>query len=99
MILRTMHFVCCFADDRNVDVNGLNYAADDLFEFDPDECSIAHGKWVFNRSIKPLYSDRTCKYLDRQVACVKNGRPDSDYRYWEWRPDDCILPRLVSSKY
>ncbi|KAI3473137.1 hypothetical protein Pfo_030429 [Paulownia fortunei] len=82
------------ADDRNVDISALNYAADDRFEFDPDECSLAHGKWVFNRSIKPLYSDRTCPYLDRQVQCVKNGRPDSDYRHWEWQPDDCMLPRF-----
>ncbi|KAK4396107.1 protein trichome birefringence-like 3 [Sesamum angolense] len=81
-------------DDRNRDFGALNYAADDRFEFDPEECSLVHGKWVFNRSIKPLYSDRTCRYLDRQVSCVKNGRPDSDYRHWEWQPDDCILPRF-----
>ncbi|KAL2250390.1 protein trichome birefringence-like 3 [Sesamum indicum] len=83
-----------FPDDRNGDLGALNYAADDRFEFDPEECSLVHGKWVFNRSIKPLYSDRTCRYLDRQVSCVKNGRPDSDYRHWEWQPDDCILPRF-----
>lgn len=82
---------CCLTDDRSAD----NYEADDRFEFDPEECSLVHGKWVFNRSIKPLYSDRTCSYLDRQVSCVKNGRPDSDYRHWEWQPDDCMLPRSV----
>ncbi|XP_057983174.1 protein trichome birefringence-like 3 [Malania oleifera] len=67
---------------------------DDRFEFDPNECSVVHGKWVFNTSIKPLYSDRTCPYLDRQFTCVKNGRLDSDYRHWEWQPDDCMLPRF-----
>ncbi|CDP06464.1 unnamed protein product [Coffea canephora] len=72
----------------------IDYAADDRFEFDPEECDIGHGKWVFNRSIKPLYSDRTCPYIDRQVSCVKNGRNDSDYRHWQWRPDDCMLPRF-----
>ncbi|KAK4478458.1 hypothetical protein RD792_013933 [Penstemon davidsonii] len=81
-------------DDRNTGSGALNYAADDRFEFDPEECSLVQGKWVFNRTIKPLYSDRTCPYLDRQVSCVKNGREDSDYRHWEWQPDDCMLPRF-----
>ncbi|KAL6999962.1 Transducin (beta)-like 3, partial [Sarracenia purpurea var. burkii] len=42
---------------------------DDRFEFDPNECSVTHGKWVFNASIKPLYSDKTCPYIDRQFSC------------------------------
>lgn len=71
----------------------FKYVADDRFEFDPEECSLNNGKWVFNRSIKPFYTDRTCPYLDRQVSCVKNGKQDLDYQHWEWEPDDCILPR------
>ncbi|KAL7248571.1 hypothetical protein ACSBR2_003331 [Camellia fascicularis] len=69
---------------------------DDRFEFDPNECSLAHGKWVFNNSLKPLYTDRSCPHVDRQFSCVKNGRPDndSDYLHWEWQPDDCYLPRF-----
>ncbi|CAK9139975.1 unnamed protein product, partial [Ilex paraguariensis] len=74
--------------------NPINYETDDRFEFDPNECSVAHGKWVFNSSFEPLYSDKTCPYLDPQFSCVTNGRPDSDYRHWEWQPDDCILPRF-----
>ncbi|CAL1378720.1 unnamed protein product [Linum trigynum] len=71
-----------------------NSVIDDRFEFDPEECSVNTGKWVFNKTIKPLYTDRSCPYLDRQVSCVKNGRPDSDYRHWEWQPEDCTLPRF-----
>lgn len=80
--------------DKSADSNDVNYLADDRFEFDPNECSVTSGKWRFNSSIEPLYTDRSCPYLDRQVSCVKNGRPDSDYRHWEWQPDDCYLPRL-----
>lgn len=64
-------------------------------EYDEDICDITEGKWVFNRSIKPLYTDQSCPYLDKQVSCVKNGRPDSDYRYWHWQPDECFLPRCT----
>lgn len=66
---------------------------EDKIDFDPDECSVMKGTWVFNRSIEPSYSHETCPYLDTQIACLKNGRPDDDYLYWEWQLDDCNLPR------
>ncbi|XP_028121242.1 protein trichome birefringence-like 3 [Camellia sinensis] len=81
-------------DERNAEDEVVNSEVDDRFEFDPNECSVGHGKWVFNSSFEPLYSDQTCRYLDRQFSCLKNGRPDSDYRQWEWQPDDCMLPRF-----
>ncbi|KAI4331621.1 hypothetical protein MLD38_029795 [Melastoma candidum] len=67
---------------------------DDRFEFDAEGCSVIKGKWVFNSLIEPLYSDRTCPYLEKQVTCTKNGRPDSDYLRWEWEQDDCFLPKF-----
>ena len=95
MIVLTILHYNCQTGNRTAEENSvINYAADDRFEFDPKECNVAEGKWVFNRSYKPLYTDRSCPYLDRQVSCVKNGREDSDYRKWEWQLDDCILPRL-----
>ena len=84
-------------DDKTAENNVDESLVDDRFEFDPEECNVANGKWVFNRSIKPFYSDISCPYLDRQVSCVKNGRLDSDYRHWEWQPEDCALPRLIST--
>ncbi|XP_042515885.1 protein trichome birefringence-like 3 [Macadamia integrifolia] len=90
-------------ESKRVEQNVSSSVEDDLLEdvdgdgkegFDPDSCRVYRGKWVFNASVEPLYSDTSCPYLDRQVSCVKNGRPDSDYRYWEWQPDNCILPRF-----
>ncbi|KAK0584994.1 hypothetical protein LWI29_021915 [Acer saccharum] len=80
--------------DKSAADNVYNTEIDDRFDFDPEECNVVNGKWVFNSSIKPLYSDRSCPYLDRQVSCVENGRPDSAYRHWEWQPEDCTLPRF-----
>ncbi|CAH2074593.1 unnamed protein product [Thlaspi arvense] len=67
---------------------------DDRFEFDPEECNVAAGKWVYNSLVKPLYTDESCPYIDRQFACIKNGRPETDYLRWEWQPDDCTIPRF-----
>ncbi|KAG5407958.1 hypothetical protein IGI04_004277 [Brassica rapa subsp. trilocularis] len=67
---------------------------DDRFEFDPEECNVAAGKWVYNSSAEPLYTDESCPYIDRQFSCMKNGRPETDYLRWEWQPDDCTIPRF-----
>ncbi|WOL08498.1 protein trichome birefringence-like 3 isoform X1 [Canna indica] len=58
------------------------------------ECSVSEGRWVFNSSREIPYSDRSCPYLDKQVACLRNGRPDDNYLYWEWELDDCTLPKF-----
>ena len=54
-------------------------------------CDFSSGKWVFDESY-PLY-DSTCPYLSTAVTCQKNGRPDSDYQKWKWKPNACSVPR------
>ncbi|XP_023742565.1 protein trichome birefringence-like 3 [Lactuca sativa] len=82
-------------DERNAtEENRLKSILDDRFIFEAGECNTARGKWVYNQSFEPLYTDLSCPYLDRQVSCVKNGKPDSDYRRWEWQLDGCVLPRF-----
>ncbi|CAN6289770.1 unnamed protein product [Urochloa humidicola] len=62
--------------------------------FDPRRCSVTEGYWAYNRSKKLHYTDETCPFVDRQDSCQRNGRPDSDYLYWDWHLDDCNLPRF-----
>ncbi|KAJ0978269.1 hypothetical protein J5N97_013753 [Dioscorea zingiberensis] len=67
---------------------------EDKNAFNPSNCKMMDGKWVFNSSMEPLYTDKTCPYIERQIACQTNGRKDGDYRHWEWQLDDCTLPRF-----
>lgn len=58
-------------------------------------CDFTAGKWIFDQSY-PLYDSRRCPYLTTAVTCAKNGRPDSDYEKWRWKPNGCTIPRQVT---
>lgn len=64
--------------------------------FDPSRCSVTEGYWAYNRSKKLPYTDQTCPFIDTQDSCQRNGRPDSDYLYWDWHLDGCSLPRSAT---
>ncbi|XP_023539740.1 protein trichome birefringence-like 36 [Cucurbita pepo subsp. pepo] len=55
-------------------------------------CDFSEGKWIFDQSY-PLY-DSSCPYLSSAVTCQRNGRPDSDYEKWKWKPRSCSIPRF-----
>lgn len=56
-------------------------------------CDIFNGQWIIDDS-EPLYSP-SCPFIDDAFNCFKNGRPDSDYLRYKWKPNGCQLPRLV----
>ncbi|XP_042416731.1 protein trichome birefringence-like 31 isoform X1 [Zingiber officinale] len=58
-------------------------------------CNLFEGKWVLDKqNSRPLYSEDSCPYLTRQVTCRRNGRPDSLYQKWRWKPNSCEMPRF-----
>ncbi|XP_031107391.1 protein trichome birefringence-like 36 [Ipomoea triloba] len=61
-------------------------------------CDFSAGKWVFDQSY-PLYDPARCPYLSTAVSCSKNGRPDSDYQKWKWKPDGCTIPRFDALEF
>ncbi|GER28917.1 trichome birefringence-like [Striga asiatica] len=93
-------FLCCTSYTKS-----FEYVQDELKWLD-DEISIAErtqssretcdytkGKWVYDQSY-PLYNSDTCPYLSSAVTCQENGRPDSDYEKWRWKPNGCSIPRF-----
>lgn len=62
--------------------------------FDYEKCNIFDGNWVRDDS-KPYYPLGSCPFVDRDFDCHLNGRPDSDYVKWKWKPNGCDIPRYV----
>ncbi|GLT57052.1 hypothetical protein SLA2020_300540 [Shorea laevis] len=60
-------------------------------------CDLSVGKWVSDQTY-PLY-DSSCPYLSTAVTCQRNGRPDSNYEKWRWKPNGCSLPRFNALKF
>lgn len=58
-----------------------------------ETCDLFEGKWVFDNSTYPLYSERRCKFMSDQSACEKFGRENLRYQNWRWKPHGCDLPR------
>jgi len=59
-----------------------------------EKCDIFDGNWVRDDS-KPYYELGSCPFVDRDFDCHLNGRPDSDYVKWKWKPNGCDIPRYV----
>ncbi|KAE9613408.1 putative PMR5 domain, PC-Esterase [Lupinus albus] len=58
-------------------------------------CDYSDGKWVQDKR-GPLYNESTSSKIKikKSQNCIANGRPDSDYLYWKWKPSQCNLPRF-----
>jgi hypothetical protein len=57
-------------------------------------CDLYRGTWVKDEEY-PIYKAGSCPYVDEAFDCQGNGRKDSDYLKWRWKPNDCDLPRFV----
>ncbi|CAI5475613.1 unnamed protein product [Closterium sp. Yama58-4] len=66
----------------------------------PLACDLYRGSWVPDTS-PPLYTNATCPNITRHQNCQGNGRPDSQYERWQWRPKGaaCALPRFDAEEF
>ncbi|KAI3870908.1 hypothetical protein MKW92_035463 [Papaver armeniacum] len=65
-----------------------------------DSCDLYRGKWVKDEEDEyPIYQPGSCPYVDEAYDCQGNGRRDSDYTKWRWKPDGCDLPRFNATDF
>ncbi|CAO2035692.1 unnamed protein product [Urochloa humidicola] len=62
------------------------------------KCDVFDGRWVRDESYG-FYPPRSCRLIDDDFNCHKNGRPDSDYLKWRWQPQGCDIPRLNPTEF
>ncbi|KAF8007764.1 hypothetical protein BT93_K1687 [Corymbia citriodora subsp. variegata] len=62
-------------------------------------CDAFVGTWVYDSSY-PLYDSSQCTFIQKQFNCLQNGRLDTDYLKYRWKPaGGCDLPRFNGRKF
>lgn len=72
----------------------------DVNQHDSDKkiCNLFSGKWVPHPS-GPAYTNTSCPFIEDQQNCMTNGRLDTDYQYWRWKPYECEVAPFDPNKF
>ncbi|KAJ9182023.1 hypothetical protein P3X46_006059 [Hevea brasiliensis] len=77
-------------------VHGMQIEVVDKYK--KDRCDLYQGRWVYDASY-PLYNATNCPFILQEFDCQKNGRPDSLYLKYRWKPTSCTLPRFNGKNF
>ncbi|CAM0955414.1 unnamed protein product [Alopecurus aequalis] len=58
-------------------------------------CDVFDGAWVPDETY-PLYNSSDCPFAEKGFNCLANGREDTGYLKWRWRPRRCDVPRFTA---
>lgn len=61
-------------------------------------CNWFQGHWIPDTE-GPQYTNSSCRTLPKWMNCFLNGRQDTDFINWRWKPDKCDLPRFDPKKF
>ncbi|EPS71271.1 hypothetical protein M569_03487 [Genlisea aurea] len=67
-------------------------------EQEKNECDLFDGNWI-PHSDEPPYTHKSCGIIEDHQNCMKNGRPDTGYLYWRWKPRFCELDRVDPTSF
>lgn len=56
-------------------------------------CNVFDGSWVVDDNY-PLYNATECPFVEQGFNCLANGRRDTDYLKYRWKPNNCDIPRF-----
>ena len=64
------------------------------------ECDVSHGRWVADPT-PPIYTNETCWQIQDTQNCLRNGRPDTKFLFWKWKPhgSDCDTLRPNATRF
>ncbi|OEL17630.1 Protein trichome berefringence-like 7 [Dichanthelium oligosanthes] len=62
-----------------------------------EQCDVFDGAWVADGTGRhPLYNSSECPFAERGFDCLANGRNDTGYLKWRWKPRRCEVPRFAA---
>ncbi|XP_073013757.1 protein trichome birefringence-like 9 [Typha latifolia] len=75
----------------------LRLAFDSNGKIVEESCDYSNGRWVGDEGQPLGFYAEDCPFLDPGFKCHRNGRNDSGYLSWRWKPHACDLPKFNAS--